>query len=78
MEKRYYTASSLEQVLRSFEKAYELDSDDFYRAHVEDDERRIASVPRHHRQIWVGFYETWKRLSGSNFAERAERELELA
>lgn len=78
MEKRYYTTASIEQTLRVFERTYELDSEDFYRAHVESDER-IAHVPGFHRQTWAGFYRTWRRMSGSGgFAEQAERELELA
>lgn len=77
MEKHYYNAASIERVLRSFERGYGLSSDDFYRGHIADSPE-VESVPSMHRQAWAGFYRTWLRLSGSGFAERAERELELA
>lgn len=79
MEKRYYNTTSIEEALHVFERAYELDSEDFHRAHVGDDEL-VAHVPGFHRQTWAGFYRTWKRMSGSggSFAEQVERELEPA
>ncbi len=77
MEKRYYTAASIERVLRTFERGYELSSAEFYRGHVSDSSE-VGHVPSMHRQAWAGFYRTWLRISGSGFAERAERELELA
>jgi hypothetical protein len=77
MTKRYYTAASLERVLRAFEKGYGMSSADFFEAHIEDRDD-IRDVPRFHRQAWVGFYRTWHRLSGSSFADRVERELEIA
>ena len=77
MEKRYYTVASIERVLRTFERGYGLASDAFYRSHVSDGPD-IGHVPSMHRQAWAGFYRTWLRISGSGFAERAERELELA
>ena len=77
MQKRYYNAGSIERVLQTFERGYSLSSADFYAAHVGDPEA-ISHIPGVHRQAWAGFYRTWLRLSGSGFAARAERELELA
>lgn len=78
MEKRYYGTTAIEETLRVFERTYNLDSEGFYRAHVDDDEL-IAHVPGFHRQTWAGFYRTWKRMSGeSGFAAQVERELEPA
>lgn len=77
MEKRYYNSSSLERVLQAFERGYGMPSADFFAAHVSDDER-VVSIPGVHRQAWAGFYRAWRRMSDSGFADRAERELELA
>lgn len=77
MDKHYYNAASVERTLRAFERRYGMSSDEFFRAHVADDER-VAAVPASHRQPWAGFYRTWLRMSGGGFAARAERELELA
>lgn len=77
VEKRYYNAASIERVLRAFERGYGLTSAEFYRSHAGDGSA-ITQVPSFHRQAWAGFYRTWLRLSGSGFAERAERELEIA
>ncbi|CAN5561355.1 hypothetical protein BH20ACT19_BH20ACT19_00250 [soil metagenome] len=78
MEKRYYNTTSIRETLLVFERSYELDSEDFFRAHVENDER-IAHVPGFHRQTWAGFYRTWMRMSDSSgFAAQVERELEPA
>jgi hypothetical protein len=77
MEKRYYDAASIERTLRVFERKYGLSSEEFFEAHVADDER-VAEMPGWHRQPWASFYRTWLRLSGGGFAAQAARELELA
>lgn len=77
VEKRYYNAASIERVMHSFERGYGLSSAAFYNGHVASDDT-VSHVPGHHRQVWAGFYRTWLRLTGGGFAERADRELELA
>jgi hypothetical protein len=77
MEKRFYNAASIERVLQNFERGYSIPSAEFYAEH-EVDGPRVQSVAVFHRQAWAGFYRTWLRLSGSDFASRVERELELA
>ena len=78
MNKRLYTAGSIERVLRDFERGYSLSSADFYRQHIDSDGADIARIPSMHRQAWAAFYSTWLRMSDSGFAARVERELELA
>lgn len=77
MRKNEYNASSIQQVLKRFEAGYEMTSEDFFRAHVDDDPC-IARIPGEQRQAWAMFYRTFQRLSGSGFADRVTRELELA
>ena len=77
MEKRFYSAGSIERILRSFERGYSLPSADFYDQHVHGGPC-IERIPSMHRQAWAGFYSTWLRMSDSGFAARVERELELA
>jgi hypothetical protein len=70
MERRYYTAESLEQVLRSFEDRYGLSSSDFYELHLAD--QLPLEVPGFHRHTWASFYRDVQRLSGADFARHAE------
>jgi hypothetical protein len=79
MEKRYYTAASLKDAMEAFESGYAMSTEDFYRAHVEEDEPAIAHVARRHRPAWAMFYRSWKRMtSGDAFAQQVKRELEPA
>ena len=84
MEKRYYSAASLEEAVREFERGYGLSSDDFYRAYLARDADRVA--PRH-RLVWANFRRNSKRMKGASgedssgtvrFAERVARELDSA
>lgn len=77
MEKRFYNAASIERILQTFERGYAMTSSMFFKEH-EIDGPAVQDVPAYHRQAWAGFYRTWLRISGSGFAERVERELELA
>jgi hypothetical protein len=77
MDKRVYNAASIERILLTFERGYSISSAKFFAEHAIDGPL-IQSVPVFHRQAWAGFYRTWLRLSGSDFASRVERELELA
>lgn len=76
MDKHYYDAASLERTLRAFEARFGLSSVDFYRAHVESTDA-VADIPGFYRQSWAAFYSEWRRLTGSSFADRVERDLEL-
>ncbi len=77
MEKHYYDAASLERTLHAFEDGYGRSSADFYRAHLAGEDA-IEDMPGFHRQAWAGFYAEWRSLTGNSFADRIERDLELA
>jgi hypothetical protein len=78
METRVYTAASLEAALKAFEKGYALSSKDFYDAYVEGHNELLEHVMPRHRVVWATFYERWRCMSGQDFADRIERELEPA
>jgi hypothetical protein len=71
--KRYtYDAESLRQAMAAFERAYGIDSDDFYVRHTEGGELP-AELPRFDRHVWASFVEDVRRLEGSTPIERARR-----
>jgi hypothetical protein len=78
VEKHQYNAASLARTLCAFEDGYGISSAVFYRAHIANDDEIVAAVSGSHRQVWAGFYCEWRRMSGSSFADRVERDLELA
>lgn len=80
MPRRYYNAHALERTLQSFEQRFDLPTHDFFEAHQaeEDDSSLLSHVPRFERHVWASLYAELRRLNGDDFAERAERELELA
>jgi hypothetical protein len=78
MEKQTHNAASLLGILQTFEDGYKLSSADFYKAHVENDDDVVGNLSGMHRQAWAGFYAEWRRMSGSSFSARIERDLELA
>jgi hypothetical protein len=84
VEKRCYSAASLEEAVREFERGYGLSSDDFYRSYRARDADRVA--PRH-RLVWASFRRNSNRMKGNSgeddsgrvrFAERVARELDSA
>jgi hypothetical protein len=77
VDKYVYNAASLERLCLKFERAYGMSSEDFYAAHIADDELRI---PRFHRHVWASAYRDVRRLqpTGEDFASRAEHTLALA
>lgn len=77
MERRYYNASSLERALSSFESHYGMSSGEFNAAH-RTDAPAVAAMPRRIRNLWASLYRDWRRLSGEDFAEQVEREIEYA
>lgn len=62
MEKRYYTAETLEAELREFEQRFGLSSADFYELYVHNDPP--ASVPGHDRFVWTDLYREVCRMRG--------------
>jgi hypothetical protein len=53
VERRYYTAASLESVVSWFEKEYGLSSEEFRAAHLASE--LPASIPGFHRHTWASF-----------------------
>jgi hypothetical protein len=78
MEKRYYNAATLERSLRVFEERYALDSATCFAMRQSGDEAGVEHIPRFHQHVWASFYRKWKRLSGEDFVQHVERELEPA
>lgn len=76
MEKYVYNSASLERLCLSFERAYEMSSEDFYAAHVGG---KGLDVPRFHRHVWASAYREAHRHHPVNgdYASRAEQTLEL-
>ena len=74
MERLYYDASSLEQVILSLERHYKMSSAEFYERHLADDLPEMGSV---HRHVWMSFHRDVLRLR-DDFAGNAERVLALA
>ena len=64
-----YDASTLRHSLAEFERAYGLDSDEFYVAYREGGELP-AELPRFDRHVWASFVEDVRRLEGSSPIER--------
>lgn len=68
MKKRYYSAESLDQAVREFEREYGMSSEEFY-------ERReagetIAEIPLFVQHVWIGFWEDISRMTGGAGIER--------
>jgi len=80
MPRSYYNAHALERTLHSLEQRFNLATPEFYEAHQAegDDSPLLREVPRFERHVWASLYAELRRLNGDDFAERAERELELA
>ena len=75
MEKYVYNADSLDALCAFFERTYDMSSDDFYAAHVADEE---LPIPRFHRHVWSSFLRESRRLHGrrnGDFTSRAEKVL---
>jgi hypothetical protein len=67
-----YDASTLRRALIEFERAYGLDSDEFYGLYREGGELP-AELPRFDRHVWASFVEDVRRLEGSSPIERVTR-----
>ena len=76
MEKRTYSANSLERVLLSFERRYEMSSAEFYGRHAADEP--LPEISGFHRHVWASFFRDVRRLRGDDFAQHAEDILQLS
>jgi hypothetical protein len=76
VEKRYYSAESLERVLLDLERRFGMSSEEFY-AKVTAGER-IEDMPGFERSVWASVYRDFCRMSGDDFASSVSRTLELA
>jgi hypothetical protein len=69
-ETRYsYTASTVARALSEFERAYGLDSEDFYVRYREGGELP-AKLSHFERHVWASFVEDARRLEASSPIER--------
>ena len=74
METHYYTPESLSRVVEHFERVG-MTSEEFMEAHRAD--APLEGIPAFHRHTWASFYRDIHRMSGSAFADNAERVLAL-
>lgn len=76
MEKRYYSAKSLERSLELLERRYDMPSNKFYA--LASTAGKVEGVPSFARSVWASLYRDFIKLRGSDdFAESVERALEL-
>jgi hypothetical protein len=66
MEKRYYTAETLEAELRRYEQRFGLDSAAFFAAHTRGE--APEEIDPFDRTVWAQFYRQACRLRGRNAA----------
>lgn len=78
MRKRYYNAESLRLTLDAFEEAYEMSTEEFLDAHVQDNEAAIGAVPNHSRSQWSMFARMQERMCGGSLAAQVTRGLQVA
>lgn len=76
MEKKYYSADSIERSLLHLERRFGLSSNDFYETIVRGD--RIDGMPGFTRSLWVSLYREFCRLRGDSFSVAVERTLQPA
>lgn len=62
MKKSYHTAADLRHALDVFEEYYDMDSEEFMRAH-RIDAPEIDYVPRVDRNTWSSYYAEWRDLT---------------
>ena len=67
-----YNAETLRRALIQFERAYKLDSDEFYALYRGGGELP-SELPYFDRHVWASFVEDVRRLEGSTPIERARR-----
>lgn len=71
-ERYSYDADTLRRALGEFERAYRLDSDEFYALYVSGGELP-TELPRFDRHVWASFVEDVHRLEAPTPIERARR-----
>jgi hypothetical protein len=60
MDKRYYSAESLDRGVREFEREYGMSTEDFYARYMAGEE---MSIPRFNQYAWAAFHEDVLRLT---------------
>jgi hypothetical protein len=70
MDKRQYTAGSLDRAIREFENEYGLSSAELHARYVAGDQ--VDGVPRFEQHVWASFYEDVLRLTDGAGVERNE------
>jgi hypothetical protein len=68
MDKRYYSAESLDNVIQEFEREYGVTTEDMYALYGA--EERIKGVPRFTQHVWASFYDDVLRMTDGAGVER--------
>jgi hypothetical protein len=77
MKRTTYNRASLERALGAIEERYGFPSDEFYEAHITDDER-LAVVRYSDRHAWASFYREARLGRGKHSGRSAPRALQIA
>ncbi len=67
MNKRYYSAESLDRGVLEFEREYGMSTEDFYARYMVGDE---LPIPRFNQYAWAAFHEDVLRLTDGAGVER--------
>jgi hypothetical protein len=77
MKRTTYNRASLERALGAFEERYGLPSNEFYEAHLANDER-LADLRYSDRNAWASFYREARLGRGKDSARHEPRALQVA
>jgi hypothetical protein len=67
MDKHQYSARSLDNAVREFEREYGMTTEDFYARWVDG---TSMEIPRFEQHVWASFHEDILRLTDGNDVER--------
>ncbi len=70
MDKRQYSAWSLDRAIREFENEYGLPSAELHARYIGGE--HVDGVPRFEQHVWASFYEDILRLTDGAGVERSE------
>jgi hypothetical protein len=70
MDKRQYSAESLDRAIREFENEYDLSSEELHARYIAGDQ--VEGVPRFEQHVWASFYEDVLRLTDGAGVEHRE------
>jgi hypothetical protein len=68
MEKRYYSAQSLDRAIQEFEREHEMTTEDLYAAYSSGE--KVEGIPYFTQHVWASFYEDILRLTDGTGVER--------